>query len=187
MGSARFWRAGRAGVLTIELIHIAFVSKAALFIGSRGILGRHMVDALLSPVMRTPYQCTNKRVGCDAHLLLVERLIHHSPPPLPPLLSFPVVFGHGKKGPCTSIFQFSFNTFRALTQSTTSLVSTSLAAGNKKKAGEKQSRNMAFQMLADMKPPRHIYNRSQELAVMPAAAVSSSASIPCVRTTDDIV
>lgn len=39
------------------------------------------------------------------------------------------------QGPCTSIFHFSFNTFRSLTQSTTALVSTSLAAGDEDKAG----------------------------------------------------
>ncbi|CAM9651725.1 unnamed protein product, partial [Ectocarpus fasciculatus] len=39
-------------------------------------------------------------------------------------------------GPCTSIFHFSFNTFRSLTQSTTALVGKSLAAGNEEEAGQ---------------------------------------------------
>eukprot|EP00904_Undaria_pinnatifida_P001362 jgi/Undpi1/11226/HiC_scaffold_30.g13524.m1 len=39
-------------------------------------------------------------------------------------------------GPCTSIFHFSFNTFRSLTQSTTTLVSKSLAADDKERAGQ---------------------------------------------------
>ncbi|CAM9180106.1 unnamed protein product [Discosporangium mesarthrocarpum] len=39
-------------------------------------------------------------------------------------------------GPCTSVFHFSFNTFRAMTHSTTTLVGSSLALGDKDRAGQ---------------------------------------------------
>ncbi|CAM9220196.1 unnamed protein product [Phaeothamnion confervicola] len=47
-------------------------------------------------------------------------------------------------GPCTSVFHFSFNTFRALTQSTTALISRSLARNEARNAGDIAQQSIAL-------------------------------------------